>query len=46
MRNYPFFTGTSITGLSSDKKVGFSEGFMPNAVADFARASGEEILSI
>jgi hypothetical protein len=46
MKNYPFLIGTSRSGVSSDKKVGFSEGFIPNAVADFARVSGEESLSI
>jgi hypothetical protein len=46
MKNYPFFTGVSITGLSRDKKVGVSDGFIPRLVAAFASASGEDIVFI
>ena len=35
-----------MTGLSRDKKVGFSEGFIPSSVAALASASGEDNLSI
>jgi hypothetical protein len=47
MKNYPLSTlSAGVTGGLRLRNVGVSDGFMPSAVAAFARFSGAAIASI
>jgi hypothetical protein len=47
MKNYPLFTlSAGVTGGLRLKNVGVSDGFIPSAVAAFAKFSGAAVASI